>query len=124
LEIPFSAKSIYRQAISSIASILTKQGIKHKISGTLSVLTPSYNCVLVYGNGKLKKDFSDFDSEINALQNSYDQDAAFDLHRNTDVDIKQITLSASNADGEHMNVDATRYSINGHDGYIDLTYNF
>ena len=124
LEIPFSAKSIYRQAISSIASILTKQGIKHKISGTLSVLTPSYNCVLVYGNGKLKTDFSDFDSEINALQNSYDQDPAFDLHRNTDVDIKQITLSASNADGEYMNVDATRYSINGHDGYIDLTYNF
>lgn len=124
LNIPFSAKSIYRQAVSSIASILTKQGIKHKISGTLSVLTPSYNCVLVYGNGKLKTDFSDFDSEIKALQNAYDQDPAFDLERNTDVDIKQIILSASNDDGEHIDVDGTRYSIKGKNGYIDLTYNF
>lgn len=50
---PFSAASIYGSFISTVSSMLTKSGIRRKYSGIAAVLTPSYNMIQVFGNGKL-----------------------------------------------------------------------
>ena len=48
---PLSDNTIYAKLLSTINSFLTNSGIKSKIPGILSVLTPSYKINRIY-NGK------------------------------------------------------------------------
>ena len=50
-KIPVSANEVYNQFVSAVSVFMTNAGIKRKISGILSVLTPSFGIMKLY-NGK------------------------------------------------------------------------
>lgn len=52
--LPLSDKTVYSKIFSTVASYLTNAGIKQKIPGILSVLTPSHNIFKVYAGRKLE----------------------------------------------------------------------
>ncbi len=70
--IPLSDNTIYAKILSTLASYLTKSGIKQKIPGILSVLTPSYKSFKVYTNAKGEtvkyESFTDPESELELAQ--------------------------------------------------------
>jgi len=48
IKVPWSSPEIFRKVISALSSSLTKQSIKSKIPGILSVLCPAHNIVKFY----------------------------------------------------------------------------
>ena len=50
--LPLSDNTIYAKVVSTIAAYLTNSGIRQKIPGILSVLTPSYQIMKLYGERK------------------------------------------------------------------------
>lgn len=66
---PLSDNTIYAKVLSIVASYLTNAGIKQKIPGLLSVLTPSFNIMKLY-NGHKREYYKDFDREIAEAQNN------------------------------------------------------
>lgn len=67
VNLPLSDNTIYAKIISTVNSYITKSGIKQKIPGILSVLTPSYGIMKLYAGRKLES-FTNFEEEIAALQ--------------------------------------------------------
>jgi hypothetical protein len=65
--IPLSDNTIYRKVFSTISSYLTNTGIKYKIPGLLSVLTPSYEIMKLYA-GKKYESFINPTEELAELQ--------------------------------------------------------
>lgn len=65
--IPLSDNTIYRKVFSTISSYLTNTGIKYKIPGLLSVLTPSYGIMKLYA-GKKYESFNNPTEELAELQ--------------------------------------------------------
>ena len=65
--IPISDNSVISKIISTISVNLTKNGIRLKVPGTLSVISPGYKVFRVYAGKKLEE-FKDFNTEIEALQ--------------------------------------------------------
>lgn len=65
--IPLSDNNIYRKVFSTIASYLTKTGIKQKIPGVLSVLTPSHEIEKLYA-GRKYESFDNPTKELEAIQ--------------------------------------------------------
>lgn len=120
LKIPYSDSSMYKQVRSSISNILTKLGIKHKIDGNLAVLNPAYDVVKIYGN-KLLSDFSNFDEEINALQQM--TKPAFTLSE-TNANISRISVAVKNSSGAIVNYDTgIQCYVDNIPGNIQIVYN-
>lgn len=69
--LPISDNSIYGKMVSIISTTFTNSGIKIKIPGILSVLTPSKGMFLLYGDRKLES--FNTEEEILELQKSYDE---------------------------------------------------
>jgi hypothetical protein len=67
--VPLSDNTIYAKIFSTITSFLSRAGIRQKVSGLLSVLTPSHEILKLYADRKLES-FDNFDSEIAKLQES------------------------------------------------------
>ncbi len=65
--IPLSDNVVYSRIVSTLSSFLTNSGIKQKIPGILSVLTPSFNIMKLYDDRKLES-FTNFETEIEELQ--------------------------------------------------------
>lgn len=61
--LPLSDNTIYAKVVSTIAVYLTNTGIKQKIPGILSVLTPSYGIFRLYANRKYES-FTDPRSDL------------------------------------------------------------
>ena len=56
---PFSGATIGPSFIATVSSMLTKKGIRRKYAGVPGILTPSYNMIQVYGDGKLMDQYAD-----------------------------------------------------------------
>lgn len=65
--IPFSDNTIQNKIFSIIASYLTSNGIKQKISGILSVMTPSFETTKVW-NGKKYEEYENPEAELAEAQ--------------------------------------------------------
>ncbi len=65
--LPLSDNTIYAKVFSIISSYLTNAGIKQKIPGILSVLTPSHNIFKLYGDRKYES-FTNPEQELAKLQ--------------------------------------------------------
>ena len=65
--IPLSDNNIYRKVFSTVSAFLTRSGIKQKIPGILSVLTPSHEIMKVY-DGRKYESFTNPKEELEALQ--------------------------------------------------------
>ncbi len=65
--LPLSDKTIYSKIFSTVASYLTNAGIKQKIPGILSVLTPSHNIFKIYA-GRKYESFTNPEQELEELQ--------------------------------------------------------
>lgn len=61
--LPLSDNTVYAKVVSTIAVYLTNTGIKQKIPGILSVLTPSYGIFRMYANRKYES-FTDPRSDL------------------------------------------------------------
>ena len=88
VSLPLSDNTVYAKIFSIITSYLTSSGIKYKIPGILSVLTPSYDINKIYAGRKYEA-FQDPEKELNELQlqklPTYDAD-------NPDTNITDIEL--------------------------------
>lgn len=67
VKFPFSDRTVFAKVLSSVTSFLTKTGIKQKIPGLLSVLTPSYGIFKLYAGRKLES-FSNPEVELEEIQ--------------------------------------------------------
>lgn len=65
--LPLSDNTVYSKIFSIISSYLTNAGIKQKIPGILSVLTPSHNIFKLYA-GRKYESFTDPERELEELQ--------------------------------------------------------
>lgn len=65
--LPLSDNTVYSKIFSIISSYLTNAGIKQKIPGILSVLTPSHNIFKLYG-GRKYESFTNPEQELAKLQ--------------------------------------------------------
>lgn len=65
--LPMSDNTIYSKLVSTIAVTMTRSGIKMKIPGLLSVLTPSKGIIKFYGDRKLES-FDNPEVELEELQ--------------------------------------------------------
>lgn len=121
---PLSDNTIFRKALSTVSSFLTKQAIRIKIPGLLSVLVPSYGIFKLYG-GRKYESFDNPEVELQQLQNEqipvYDSDLNWE-HGDTVFKGLNIIYVApnsliSNKDGKPVAI------RNTHDGniYVDET---
>ena len=104
--IPLSDNNIYRKVFSTISAFLTRSGIKQKIPGVLSVLTPSHEIMKVYG-GRKYESFTNPKEELEALQ--LQQIPVYDIN-NPDSDVTNLELGrtyivTSNVESEVEDVD-------------------
>nr|DAM35366.1 MAG TPA: hypothetical protein [Bacteriophage sp.] len=67
VKFPFSDRTVFAKVLSSVTSFLTKSGIKQKIPGLLSVLTPSYGIFKLFAGRKLES-FSNPEIELEEIQ--------------------------------------------------------
>ena len=65
--LPLSDNTVYSKVFSTVTSFLTSSGIKQKIPGILSVLTPSHDVFKLYADRKFES-FNNFQAEIAELQ--------------------------------------------------------
>ena len=101
VNIPLSDNNIYRKVFSTVSAFLTRSGIKQKIPGVLSVLTPSHEIMKVYG-GRKYESFTNPKEELEALQAQ--QVPVYDIN-NPDSNIANLELGrtylvTSNVDSE------------------------
>ena len=75
--LPLSDNTIHAKVLSTVTSFLTNSGIKQKISGILSVLTPSHNIFQLYGDRKFES-FTNPEQELEKMQLQYDSNPVFD----------------------------------------------
>lgn len=106
VNIPLSDNNIYRKVFSTVSAFLTRSGIKQKIPGVLSVLTPSHEIMKVYG-GRKYESFTNPKEELEALQAQ--QVPVYDIN-NPDSDITNLELGrtyivTSNVDSEVEDAD-------------------
>lgn len=73
---PFSGATINPSFIATVSSMITKKGIRRKYAGVAAVLTPSYNMIQVYGNGKLLDKYAD---EIRAWKTEHPEYAGVSI---------------------------------------------
>lgn len=104
--IPLSDNNIYRKIFSTVSAFLTRSGIKQKIPGVLSVLTPSHDIMKVYA-GRKYESFTNPKEELEALQAQ--QVPVYDIN-NPDSDITNLELGrtylvTSDMDSEVEDVD-------------------
>ena len=107
VNIPLSDNNIYRKVFSTVSVFLTRSGIKQKIPGVLSVLTPSHEIMKVYG-GRKYESFTNPKEELEALQAQ--QVPVYDIN-NPDSDITNLELGrtyivTSNVDSEVEDADS------------------
>lgn len=110
--IPLSDNNIYRKIFSTISVFLTRSGIKQKIPGVLSVLTPSHDIMKVYA-GRKYESFTNPKEELEALQTQ--QVPVYDIN-NPDSDITNLELGrtylvTSKVDSEVKDVDGNLQTI-------------
>ena len=110
--IPLSDNNIYRKIFSTISAFLTRSGIKQKIPGVLSVLTPSHDIMKVYA-GRKYESFDNPKEELEALQAQ--QVPVYDIN-NPDSDITNLELGrtylvTSKVDSEVTDVDGNLQTI-------------
>lgn len=110
--IPLSDNNIYRKVFSTISAFLTRSGIKQKIPGVLSVLTPSHDIMKVYA-GRKYESFDNPKEELEALQAQ--QVPVYDIN-NPDSDITNLELGrtylvTSKVDSEVKDVDGNLQTI-------------
>lgn len=79
--IPLSDSAIYSKIVSLISSMMNSKAIKLKISGILSVLTPSHGIMKLY-DGKKLEEFDNFDTELNEAQQKANENPIFNLQQN------------------------------------------
>ena len=104
--IPLSDNNIYRKIFSTISVFLTRSGIKQKIPGVLSVLTPSHDIMKVYA-GRKYESFDNPKEELEALQAQ--QVPVYDINNPdsniTNLELGRTYLVTSNMDSEVEDVD-------------------
>lgn len=110
--IPLSDNNIYRKIFSTISAFLTRSGIKQKIPGVLSVLTPSHDIMKVYA-GRKYESFDNPKEELEALQAQ--QVPVYDIN-NPDSDITNLELGrtylvTSKVNSEVTDVDGNLQTI-------------
>ena len=110
--IPLSDNNIYRKIFSTVSAFLTRSGIKQKIPGVLSVLTPSHDIMKVYA-GRKYESFTNPKGELEALQAQ--QVPVYDID-NPDSDITNLELGrtylvTSEVDSEVNDVDGNLQTI-------------
>lgn len=77
--LPLSDGTLFSKIFSTVASYLTNTGIKQKIPGILSVLTPSFDIMKLYG-GKKYEAYLNPKQELADLQLEYDANPVFDAN--------------------------------------------
>lgn len=110
--IPLSDNNIYRKIFSTVSVFLTRSGIKQKIPGVLSVLTPSHDIMKVYA-GRKYESFTNPKEELEALQAQ--QVPVYDIN-NPDSDITNLELGRTylvtfKADSEVKDVNGNLQTI-------------
>lgn len=104
--IPLSDNNIYRKIFSTISAFLTRSGIKQKIPGVLSVLTPSHDIMKVYA-GRKYESFTNPKEELEALQAQ--QVPVYDINNPdsniTNLELGRTYLVTSDMDSEVEDVD-------------------
>ena len=85
--IPLSDNNIYAKVVSTVNSYLTKTGIKQKIPGILSVLTPSHNIMKLYA-GRKYDSFTNPEEELKVLQEVQAPTFSVDLSGTSITDIE------------------------------------
>lgn len=88
--LPLSDKTVYSKIFSTVSSYLTNAGIKQKIPGILSVLTPSYNIFKIYAGKKLEA-YSNPREDLAIEQAKLDASPIFDVD-NPATNISNIEL--------------------------------
>lgn len=88
--LPLSDNTVYAKVFSIIASYLTNSGIKQKIPGILSVLTPSHNIFKLYG-GRKYESFTNPEQELAELQAISERNPVFDV-TNPQTNISNLEL--------------------------------
>lgn len=88
--LPLSDKTVYNKIFSTVASYLTNAGIKQKIPGILSVLTPSHNIFKVYAGRKLEA-YKNPREDLAKEQANFDANPVFDVN-DPSTDISNIEL--------------------------------
>lgn len=83
--LPLSDNTVYSKVFSIIASYLTNSGIKQKIPGILSVLTPSHNIFQLYA-GRKYESFTNPREELAQLER--EQDPIFQLSSQVPILLK------------------------------------
>lgn len=110
--IPLSDNVIYRKIFSTISSFLTKSGIRQKIPGVLSVLTPSYGIMKVY-NGRKYESFTNPKEELEALQEQ--QIPVYDINdpnsNITNIELGRTYLVTFKTNSEVKDVDGNLQTI-------------
>lgn len=121
--LPLSDNTVYAKFLSTIAVYLTNSGIKQKIQGVLSVLTPSHNIYKLYAGRKLES-FDNLDSEIAELQSQ--QVPTFDINYRWTRDMTTfmgMSIEVAKEKGALISTDGTRSvgmkNINGTTIQID-----
>lgn len=89
------------------------------MNGNLCIMTPSHGNIKVYAENMLLSDFSNFETEISAMQNLIGP--AFELTNSTDIDIKPIMHRIDTESSNPVYAFGYRYSLNGDDS-IDIVY--
>lgn len=77
VSLPLSDSTVRNKIFSTVSSYLTNAGIKQKIPGILSVLTPSYNIFKIYDGKKLEA-YTNPRKELAKIQEEYDLTPVFD----------------------------------------------
>ena len=85
---PLSDNTIYAKLLSTINSFLTNSGIKSKIPGILSVLTPSYKINRTY-NGKKLEEYDNPEQELAELQRQAEQNPIYS-EKSIDFRLKSV----------------------------------
>lgn len=106
--LPLSDKTIYSKIFSTVASYLTNAGIKQKIPGILSVLTPSHNIFKLYA-GRKYESFTNPEQELEEVQaqqvpiyDTTDPNSISNLELGRSYRITRLVPSEFNEQGEPL----------------------
>lgn len=83
--LPISDNTVFNRAINALTNYITKNAIKLKMPGSLSIMTPSYKVMPIYGDRKFS-DYLDPYKEINISQKEhYDTKPIYDSVKGGDA---------------------------------------
>ena len=123
--LPFSIDEIYRKTYSIINVALTRAAIKIKLPGVLSILCPSFDIMKLY-DGKLYHEYTDPDTELEAIQQRYDANPIWQYQRQYDYSIGESRLGdigdefASSNNEEGIKLSREGYDV---DEFVDYILN-